>query len=141
MREDLSNRLSVERIEDDGVLDVLKDEWNNLLARSRSNTVFLTWEWIEAWWRCFRGQERLWLLVVKNSDGATVGIAPLYLDLERGVGGVPLRCLRFVADRSAGSEYLDFIIAREYERQVFDALLEYLEEEHSSWDKIGRAHV
>ena len=33
------------------VLTRLRDEWNDLLRRSRFDTVFLTWEWQSTWWQ------------------------------------------------------------------------------------------
>jgi hypothetical protein len=122
--------LSVERIEDEKALDALKEEWDSLLSNSGSDTIFLTWEWLEAWWRCFREDERLWLVLVKDSNGEVVGIAPLCLTQERRLGGLPVRCLRFLGDRSAGSEYLDFIVKRGCEEKILKAIFHYLHEQH-----------
>ena len=35
---------------DERGFDDLKADWNTLLARSRSDTLFLTWEWQTTWW-------------------------------------------------------------------------------------------
>ena len=66
---------------DERGFDDLKADWNTLLARSRSDTLFLTWEWQTTWWRCL-GEGDLWLLAWYDQD-QIVGIAPLYLIVEQ----------------------------------------------------------
>ena len=34
-----------------GELEPLRESWNATLQRSASDTVFLTWQWCEAWWK------------------------------------------------------------------------------------------
>ena len=131
-----SESLAVERIDSEKAFFDLKEEWNDLLSSSKSNTIFLTWEWMQAWWKCFRAEERPWLVVVKEASGRTVGIAPFCLTLEPGVGGLPIKCLRFLADRSAGSEYLDFIVRQGDEEKILNAIFKYLGDQHSFWDII-----
>lgn len=128
--------LSVTIIEDEKAFSLLQQEWNGLLSKSAGDTIFLTWEWLEAWWRCFRDNEQLWLLLVKDADRALVGIAPLYLSVEQGIGNVSIKCLRFIGDRSAGSEYLDFIVRQGCEETVLQAILQYLDKQSSSWDLL-----
>jgi CelD/BcsL family acetyltransferase involved in cellulose biosynthesis len=139
-KEAATEALSVTLIEDETVFSLLKEEWNGLLSNSRSDTIFLTWEWLEAWWRCFRHEEQLWLLLVKDARGILVGIAPLRLTVERGIGRVPIKCLRFIGDRLAGSEYLDFIIQKGLEETVLRAIFQYLHKQHRSWDLL-RLHL
>jgi CelD/BcsL family acetyltransferase involved in cellulose biosynthesis len=70
--------------------------WQALLGRGPTNTVFLTWHYLNAWWECF-GRGRL-LLLAAERDGSLSAIAPLFCD-----GGMV-----FFAG-SGGSDYLDFI--------------------------------
>jgi hypothetical protein len=62
---------------DESGFAALQDQWNTLLARSRANTLFLTWEWQTTWWRCL-GEGDLWLLAWYD-QGRLLAIAPLYL--------------------------------------------------------------
>ncbi len=62
---------------DESGFAALHDDWNALLARSRANTLFLTWQWQTTWWRCL-GEGDLWLLAWYDA-GRLVAIAPLYL--------------------------------------------------------------
>ena len=70
--------------------------WNQLLQKSSSNVIFMTWQWQKAWWDIFgRGQL---LLISAEEDGQPIFIAPLFAD-----GGM----IFFTG--SGGSDYLDFI--------------------------------
>ncbi|MBI1735028.1 MAG: glycosyl transferase family 1, partial [Candidatus Rokubacteria bacterium] len=54
---------------------VLRDAWNALLAQSRADCVFLTWEWLFTWWKYFSPGRELAILAVR--DGAElVALAP-----------------------------------------------------------------
>ena len=104
----------------------LRNHWNALLATSRSNTIFLSYEWLESWWRHFRQPgDRLFLFTMNDTRGTPVAIAPLCLTRLR-FGGLPLRCLRFVGDGSEDSDYLDLIVARGHEEGALQALLDHL---------------
>src|SRR5262245_10401385 len=54
----------------------LRGPWTALLRESRSDCVFLTWEWLHAWWSHLRGDQALHLLLVRNGD-ELIGAAPL----------------------------------------------------------------
>src|SRR5689334_22309779 len=60
----------------------LREDWDELLRRSVSNVVFLTWQWQLTWWRHFGGQNaaELHLLTMRTQDGVLTGIAPLYIE-------------------------------------------------------------
>ena len=57
----------------------LKGEWNQLLQRSHTNTIFLTWEWIYTWWEVFGKEGELFLITVRNKGGELIGIAPFFI--------------------------------------------------------------
>ena len=106
----------------------LKAEWNPLLARSRSNTLFLTWEWQTTWWRCLGGGD-LWLLAWYD-QGEIAGIAPLSMTVEQD----GTRRLSIVGCVDV-SDYLDVIVAAGSEDQVYAALLDWLQgPDAPAWD-------
>jgi CelD/BcsL family acetyltransferase involved in cellulose biosynthesis len=112
----------------------LRPRWNALLARSHANSVFLTVEWLEAWWRHLRAAgDTLQVLAVHDPSGTLVGIAPFCRGRVR-IGGVPLRCLRFVGDGSEDSDYLDCIVAAGHEEGVLGALLGHLLVSDRGWE-------
>ncbi|MFQ6001690.1 MAG: GNAT family N-acetyltransferase, partial [Anaerolineae bacterium] len=101
---------------------LLREEWNRLLAKSPSDSIFLTWEWQSLWWEFFGIGHQLLLLTARQEE-ELVGIAPLFYADEgtiRLVGGTEI------------SDYLDIIALSGYEREVWSAFLAYLLEE-CSW--------
>jgi CelD/BcsL family acetyltransferase involved in cellulose biosynthesis len=115
---------------DERGFEELRADWNPLLAQSRSDTVFLTWEWQTTWWRCL-GNGDLWLLACYDA-GKIVGIAPLYRQ-EQPDGSSLLGIVGCVEV----SDYLDLIVAKGYEEAVYRELLRWLTSPNAPrWDKL-----
>src|SRR5438105_4444855 len=96
-------QLAVECLSEE-MFDGLQSEWNRLLDRSSSDTVFLRWEWIHTWWTLFKAERRFYALAVRD-QGRLVGIAPLYIDRP---GPLGVRQLKLCSDE-LGPDYLDLI--------------------------------
>ena len=114
----------------------LREEWNALLARSRFDTLFLTWEWQSTWWTHL-GSGDLWLLAWRDDRGTLIAIAPLYLQTadssERQFTVVG--CLEV-------SDYLDVIVATDREPEVYAALLDWLgSDEAPAWDVLDLCNL
>ena len=120
---------------DEEGFDALREQWNALLARSRSNTFFLTWEWQTTWWRCL-GEGDLYLLAWYEA-GRLAAIAPLYLhDDSDGRRRFDLvGCVEV-------SDYLDIIVAAGWEDAAHTALLDWLASDNCpQWDMIGLCNL
>lgn len=100
----------------------LSREWNELLRNSASDNLFLTWEWLDAWWTHLSGSDRLQVITVRDGD-LLVAVAPLRAasDYLR-----PLARTNFLGTGSAGSDYLDLIVRRGYEEEGLNAIAEAL---------------
>lgn len=119
---------------DESGFDALRDQWNDLLARSRSNTLFLTWQWQTTWWRCL-GQGDLYLLAWFEA-GRLVGLAPLYLHDDDGQRRFDLVGCVDVSD------YLDLIVEPGREEAIYGALLDWLASEACPpWDATGLCNL
>lgn len=115
---------SVEVVDSLEGFDRLEAAWTDLLAASDSNSVFLTWDWLHAWWRQFRAGRHLWLLAVR-SGGRLAGLAPLSIGASRSL--VPgLSVAEFLGTGAVGSDYLDVITRRGFESSVSEALAHWL---------------
>jgi CelD/BcsL family acetyltransferase involved in cellulose biosynthesis len=99
--------------------------WNGLLSRSASDTVFLTWEWVDSWWSAY-GQGLRPSVVTFEKDGELVGIAPLCRRPVSRLLALRHETVGFVGDGSADSDYLDCIVARGEEDAVAECLAETL---------------
>jgi CelD/BcsL family acetyltransferase involved in cellulose biosynthesis len=97
----------------------LKDGWNDLLRRSRFDTIFLTWEWQETWWRVLGEVRGPLVLLSARRDGRLTGILPLYLTEES------LRSLQVVGCIEV-ADYLDLIMESAEEEPVYAAFLAWL---------------
>lgn len=108
-------------------------EWNNLLAQSCANTLFLSWEWQYSWWRCWGsplGGELL-LLTATDQRGRLLGVAPLFITRRRTKKILPVRRIQFIGNDWRGqgtvrTEYLDFIARKDIHAEVVKAFLDYI---------------
>jgi CelD/BcsL family acetyltransferase involved in cellulose biosynthesis len=119
----------------------LEPAWNALLCESASNTVSLTWEWMNAWWEVFGGEGRELYVVVIRSGEEVIGIAPLHRRRLFHYGLLPFRRLQFLASSedeadATCSEYLDFILRRGREAEALGILLEHLRARAEDWDEV-----
>lgn len=115
----------VERIEDIASFEKLREEWNELLEASASNSLFLTWEWLYTWWKHLSERRKL-LIIAVRSGRELVAVAPLAVSPYRVTRLLPFRSLEFMGSGSVGSDYLDFIIKRGREGEALEALAEHL---------------
>src|SRR6266550_2101649 len=68
--------IQIEIIDDAAAFARLRPEWNALLASSRSDCVFLTWEWLHTWWKELSDGRHLFIVTVRR-DSRLVALAPL----------------------------------------------------------------
>ena len=113
--------LTLERIDHATAFEALREEWNELLAASAADGLFLTWEWLSHWWRHLSAGQRLALTLVR-AGRQLVAIAPLVVRRRRIAGILPVRSLELLGTGSVGSDYLDVIVRRGHERAVRAAL-------------------
>jgi CelD/BcsL family acetyltransferase involved in cellulose biosynthesis len=119
----------------------LKAEWNKVLQRSRYNTIFLTYEWQTTWWECL-GEGDLWIVAFRRDDtNELVGIAPLYLVRPTGGRWAGKRKLNLVGCVEV-SDYLDMIVAKGWERQVYAAFYHWLCSNNApAWDVLDLCNL
>jgi len=119
-----------------------KNEWNKLLKQSKSDQLFLSWEWQSTWWRTFNDADsmKLRIYVATTDDGTLVGIAPLYLTTVSTAKKFKTRRLQFIGNCWRGkstmlTELLDFIVDGTRSEDVIRVLYEHI---HSlkCWDEL-----
>jgi len=109
----------------------LSEQWNNVLTESASNTIFLTWEWMDAWWKNYGNNRPLFILGAWEDD-SLIGVAPLYVDRVSRWDG-HWKSLKFIGDGSRDSDYLDCIVRRGKESAVVADFVEFLQSHRNRW--------
>ncbi len=126
--------IRVSRVEEIDALWSRKEEWNALVGRNSTNTVFQTFEWQVSWWRAF-GDNVKPLVLLAETDNGLVGIAPLLVS-ERPLLGRRRRVVEFIG--TDASDYCDFIIAH---RDALPPLLQWLIENADLWDLLNLSNI
>jgi CelD/BcsL family acetyltransferase involved in cellulose biosynthesis len=112
--------LTVTELDTGAQLHALQTDWDALVERAPTATVYQTWEWNDAWWQAFRARKKLRLLLVHDGSDL-VGIAPMYVSRHL---GTPLLRLAFLG--TGVSDYLDLIAAPERAVGVAQAILQHI---------------
>jgi DNA-binding CsgD family transcriptional regulator len=82
--------LEIYVMEDSRGFSALQPAWEDLLVDSPSDCMFLTWEWLHAWYKHLGQQRKLHIITVW--DGATlVALAPLIVVNRRLPAAAPLQ--------------------------------------------------
>jgi len=116
------------------VFDLLREEWNPLVQRSVTNTIFLTWEWQSAWWHTYQAG-RLWVLACRADDGQLIGIGPWFIHNLDGE-----RVLRTIGCVDV-TDYVDVIADRDHAEAVHAQFASYLREHADEYDRINLCNI
>ncbi|PKO01875.1 MAG: hypothetical protein CVU43_10550 [Chloroflexi bacterium HGW-Chloroflexi-5] len=105
----------------------LKEEWNQLLAKSANDVPFLRFEYLSDWWQTRGGGE--WpseaelAILVAYEGSELVGIAPLFLTEHEGRKKLMLLgCIEI-------SDFLDLIVSVDRSRVFLEALVNYISDQ------------
>ncbi|MEJ2649955.1 MAG: GNAT family N-acetyltransferase [Sedimentisphaerales bacterium] len=132
----LNNGYSIQRVSSLEQWHTMIESWNDLLLESNCNTIFLTWEWLYTWAKCFLGHNRKLFMLYVYHNRNLVGIAPFYVQKAKH-GLVNLREIRFLGSPETGSDYLDIIIKKGREKATAEAIYEYLFDlARGDWDEL-----
>jgi CelD/BcsL family acetyltransferase involved in cellulose biosynthesis len=106
-------------------LNTLRAEWEDLMERSTSASIFSTWEWVEANWRYTAPGKEPFVLQVRNEEGRLVALMPLARTSRWRV----LKMVEVLGCNSLGypmGDYGGLMAARGVESAAWYAVLKYL---------------
>ena len=125
--------LRSEWIEDAAEFSRIGAEWRDLFRRANSPNVFLTFDWMNTWWKHF-GKGRPAVIAVRDGSGSLVALAPFYV--SRAPRALGARRLGFLADEYVGSDYLDMLAAPAHAQAAAAEIAGTLLERQQAWDYI-----
>lgn len=127
--------MNVRRVGDEAGLAALREPWGALLERSPVASVFMSWEWLSAWWRHYGAPHRLAVLVAEDG-GRVAGILPTYVRRERVFRAVPYRLLRFLGTGGdTAPDDLDALLDPDLAPQAAAALARHVLDAEA-WDAL-----
>ena len=100
--------------------------WSGLLEQASEPSIFLSPEWIRAWWGAYGGGHEARLWAARDAKGELCGLAPLYVRRVRLAGLVNARVIGVMGDEGVGSEYLGLLVRPGREAEFLSALAEVL---------------
>lgn len=135
----VSSRITAEWIRNDVAVQELQPEWDELLQSSRSDCLFLTFEWLSTWWKHLAEDRKLAILALR-AGGELAALAPCCIRESDWKQGRPLPVLEFLGSGFVGSDYLDFIIREGLEERTTNALAAGLATQRAvqRWTQLGR---
>jgi CelD/BcsL family acetyltransferase involved in cellulose biosynthesis len=118
----------------------LTADWNRLLSRSRSDSIFLTHEWMSTWWDVFGDDARELLVLVIRRNHEIIGIAPFILTRTRDFGFIAFKRLEFLGTGEAEAdevltENLDILVEKNNEEVVGTRVWDHLVSPACRWDE------
>jgi len=123
-----------------------REAWQRLLALSGADPLFMSWDWLDCWWRhhaaALDGQLRI---LSVHSAGELCGLAPFYLHRRTHRGVFRARRLELLGNawrdsECVFSEYLDVIAPRVARDAVCMALRDWLRAD-PDWDELVLCNV
>ena len=115
----------------------LVSAWRELLTKATEPSVFLSPEWVGAWWRAYGEGRQALLLAAWDDRERLSGVAPLYRRRLRLVGVPGPRVIAVMGDEGVGSEYLGVLVRPDRQREFLAALATSLEGEWALADLRG----
>lgn len=119
-----------------------RESWNELLSRSKSDRLFLSWEWQSTWWKVFSEPENmaLNLFVASTEKGEIVGIAPLFSSTVKTKNLLNTNRLQFIGNFWHGrttmlTELLDFIVDSSNSTEIIKQLYKHIYD-LKTWDEF-----
>jgi CelD/BcsL family acetyltransferase involved in cellulose biosynthesis len=130
-----ADRVKVEVYDSEAGFDRLRGDWNDLLRRSPTDTIFLTWQWQTLWWQAYHPGE-LFIAAVHDETGTLIGVAPWFIDssspderVVRGIGCVDV------------TDYVDIFFDPSRADVVMDALAGALHDHASRFTRINLCNL
>ncbi len=127
--------LTSEVIRSPEALKELGPGWADLFSRAGCENVFLSFDWMEEWWRCYGKGQGLFIVALRDATGELVGVGPFCIcpDAAR---RWRVRGLKFLASKWVCSDHLDILAAPGLELRVAAEVARIIVEHRNEWHHI-----
>lgn len=118
----------------------MQHEWQTLLDRSAADPLFMSWEWLSAWWETWSRPLDLELFLVAAYQGKRlIGLAPCFRYKRQLCKGIRLSELHFIGNAwhitpTVATEYVDLIVDSARHDEAVTALSRVMRTRH--WNLI-----
>jgi CelD/BcsL family acetyltransferase involved in cellulose biosynthesis len=134
--------LSIERIDSLSAFQALESSWDRLFEAAATGLPFATFDWASIWWKHFSKKslliaDRLAIFVVRDADGAVVGIAPMMETDRPGFGPVRTRALHLFGADPNVTELRTVLCFPGRERDVHRALFRFVDAGAGDFDWVS----
>lgn len=109
--------------------DIKEASYNRLLVASKTDKLFSSFEWLNAWWDLWGNEQSFDPTVIKvdNDEGELVCLLPLYSDSLKIKRLIRINRIQFIGTNyqkvsTPRAEYLSFLVHKDYKSSVRDAL-------------------
>ncbi|MFZ1082828.1 MAG: hypothetical protein WAO19_12995, partial [Candidatus Kryptoniota bacterium] len=146
--------ISIEIVNDVTAIPSLEEEWDKLALNS-SATIFQTFDWQYQWWRHFadKPDHHLFIVLFKIEE-RLVGIAPFFIQsylfrhyrffmrlMLLGSGLQKSQSPVLSLEKEGPSDYLDIIVEHGLEKEVANALVNFIKRESYLWNEIDFQNI
>jgi CelD/BcsL family acetyltransferase involved in cellulose biosynthesis len=126
--------LSIELVTDVAAFEALGVDWNELVDAMEFPEAFYRWEWSDIFRRHFRSSDSLFVLLVRESAGAIVGLAPFCVRQARSFG-ITVKVMETIV--GGLSDYSNIFVRQGTHRgRVVSTILDFLHKRRDAWDVI-----
>jgi len=131
------NRITSQLLRSHQEIRFLQKEWDRLLVSSEHASPFLSFEWLDAWYRSIGHKQCSLLFLAAFSNQRLVGLVPFVIYRKR-FGPFRWRTLGF-----AGQDYsyhLGLVVEKNFSEALAIATAKFMFKAHSKYDYVELAH-
>lgn len=131
-------QISIQKLTRESDLRSLESEWRELLLKSTTDGLFMSWEFVITWWETFGRQCRPHILLARLENGELAGIAPFVTCREQGFPQGFFTKLCLMGDLGGlAPELQDFIVLPGLEQAVGQRFFEAIcSDDRLNWDLL-----
>jgi len=98
--------------------------WDDLLSQVTHLSFFMSWKWLNLWWKSYAGENDTLIILLIEDDGVVIAIAPFYFQNNS--------TLRFIGtgeleSDEVATEYLDILCSLNFADKINIMLAEYID--------------